>query len=144
MSQKAWNNDHTKSLPTVTQRGKSTESKVLCPRRPKMPLNTYAFHIVHICFHVLLVKPICRFHITLHINEKTINWDSYLSWSCQICAYNKYTPDMPHMTITSCAHIRHLCQNIYLMNSMQSIILPGTLLYIYFTLLAYALRHILL
>ena len=50
--------------------------------------------------------------------------------------------DMPHMPITSCAHMRHLCQYIYFIWTQRNQQSPKALVYIYFTLLTYTHEQI--
>ena len=86
-----------------------------------MPLNKYACDIVHICPTALILWPTCR-HILLYIQvQKTTFHNRHSTNYRQICARHKYAPQMPHI---------------------QSPAWPGALLYIYFTLLAYAPEQI--
>ena len=58
----------------------------------------------------------CTLHIdpTLHyIQVKNNTLQLFLPCYNHIFGNNKYAPQMPHMPITLCAHMRQLCQYIY-------------------------------
>ena len=99
-------------------------------------IGIYACDTAHICPTVLLLWPKYWCHITVHPSPKGTPH-----------TISKYVPEtnMPsntiyisHILITSCAYMRPLSRYINHMNSLQSTIWPGALLYIHFTLLAYA------
>ena len=122
--------------------------------------NIHTFHIISICpwtnmpmkSHIYPTALLLWFkygtHITGHTSAKKKKQfaiaPSYIIGKYghnQICLSN--TRYMPHMQVSSFADMRQLCQYIYLIwASVKSTVWPGALLYIYFTLLAYAPQHI--
>ena len=73
-----------------------------------------------------------------HFCKYLANYNQLQQHYCQIWTWNKYASQVPHMPIRSCAW--ETTMSIYLpdMNSVESAVWPGTLVYRHFTLLGYA------
>ena len=83
-----------------------------------------------------------RPNIFAHIYQNITKGNRCFTYCCQICARNKYAPQMPyiympHLSITSCSHESTMLLHIPCMNSLQSTVQPGIMLYKHFTLLTY-------
>ena len=98
--------------------------------------NMYTFHIIDIC-------PWTNTVTTLSLKKYC---NSYLPCSCCIYA-NKNNALKCHIYASHANYfmcISETTMSVYMLhiNSLQSTMWPGTLVYIYFTLLAYAPKHI--
>ena len=78
-------------------------------------MNSFSCVSNHACTHMITqtllphckyelhhhdAKWICRLYIVTHIYQNTTNCNNYFTHYCQICARNKYSPDMSHMQIS--------------------------------------------
>ena len=97
-----------------------------------MSLNKHAYHIKHVCPTALILYSTCRPHITAPTRKKL-----------KLFIYpditnKKYIPQMLHMPITTCAHMRQLSVYLPHMNHCINNITTNTGIYIFHTLLAHA------
>ena len=79
-----------------------------------MSLNRYGYHIANVKHTAIMLIRQYTSNIFAHIYKNTNNYNSFSENYCQVCARNKYAPQMPYMPITSCEDIRQLCYHIYL------------------------------
>ena len=81
-----------------------------------MPMNKYAYHILHMSPTVLILYSTDELYNTPHISQMTINCNVNLPCYCHICPSNKYAHKMPyisHMCKLLEIHQWGKCANIY-------------------------------
>ena len=77
-----------------------------------------------------------RPNIFVYIYQNTTICNRYLTNYCQICAINKYDPQIPH--IYQLLHVKISDNYVSIYTSQTKTIYPQTLVYLHFTLKAYA------
>ena len=98
-------------------------------------------HTAHVCSTALILK--CTYKpIMVETLLKNQENATFIYNAITICVSNKYAPQIPHMLTSLCTHMRPMYHFTCVMNSLESGMWPGALLYTHFTLLAYTLEYI--
>ena len=67
-------------------------------------LNKYDCHIPNMRFSAIVQHEDKDSTFFAHICQNTSNYTIYFTCYCHVCASNKWTSQVPHIQISSCAH----------------------------------------